>query len=58
MMQAVFVWFFVIFAGATVLFSLVLFAVGIYLGINLLIFLISVAVACYLLKSETHKEDK
>jgi hypothetical protein len=30
MMQAVFVWFFVIFAGATVLFSLVLFAVEIW----------------------------
>lgn len=29
-MQAVFVWFFVIFAGATVLFSLVLFAVEIW----------------------------
>lgn len=31
---------------------------AIYLGINLLIFLISIAVACYLLKSEAHKEDK
>lgn len=31
---------------------------AIYLGFNFLFFLISVAVACYLLKSEAHKEDK
>lgn len=38
--------------------EIILWIVGIYLGINLLFFLISVAVTCYLLKSEAHKEDK
>ena len=40
------------------IFEIILWIFGIYLGINLLIFLISIAVACYLLKSEAHKEDK
>lgn len=38
--------------------EIILWIVGIYLGINLLIFLISVAAACYLFKREAHKEDK
>lgn len=38
--------------------EIILWIVGIYLGINLLIFLISIAVSCYLLKNEAHKEDK
>lgn len=40
------------------IFEIILWIVGIYLGINLLIFLINIAVACYLLKSEIHEEDK
>lgn len=38
--------------------EIILWIVGIYLGISLLKFLISIAVACYLLKNEAHKEDK
>nr|DAJ67067.1 MAG TPA: transmembrane cytochrome C oxidase subunit [Caudoviricetes sp.]DAP24863.1 MAG TPA: transmembrane cytochrome C oxidase subunit [Bacteriophage sp.] len=38
--------------------EVILWIVGIYLGINLLIFLISIAVTCYLFKIEAHKEDK
>ena len=38
--------------------EIILWIVGIYLGLNLLVFLISIAVACYLLKREAHKEDK
>lgn len=38
--------------------EVILWIVGIYLGINLLIFLISIAMACYLFEREAHKEDK
>lgn len=40
------------------IFEIIFWIVVVYLGASLLKFLISIAVACYLLKNEAHKEDK
>lgn len=40
------------------IFEIIFWIVVVYLGASLLKFLISIAVACYLFKSEAHKEDK